>query len=319
MSRETRNESAVPLVGAKLEAPRMRPGLIARERLLRPLAARTGPSLAALIAPPGYGKTTLLAQWAASERRPVAWLTVDDLDNDPAVLASYLWAALDHVVPREPDIGAASRATAGRLRRSHVTTPSASMARLAARMREWPNGGALVIDDVHRLTDRGSLDLISSLIDHLPADFRVAVAGRAQPDLPYARIRAAGELLELGTRDLALTTAEVTKLVRAAGCELGSDAITELTARTEGWPVSVYLATLAMGRSPQDEPTTHISGGDGFIADYLRSEFHDGLDPDDATFLRRTSILERLTPALADEVSALPDAGSRLRRLRRVS
>src|SRR6187401_2833083 len=98
-SRVVRLHSVAPLDGAKLEAPRMRSGLIPRERLVRPLAARPGPSLAALIAPAGYGKTTLLAQLATAERRPVAWLTIDDLDNDPAILVSYLSAALDRVEP----------------------------------------------------------------------------------------------------------------------------------------------------------------------------------------------------------------------------
>jgi LuxR family transcriptional regulator, maltose regulon positive regulatory protein len=311
--RVARQDTVVPLDGAKLEAPRVRPGLITRQRLVRPLAARPGPSLAALFAPPGYGKTTLLAQLAAAERRPVAWLTIDELDNDPAVLVSYLSAALDRV---EPPTSASQPAGPGSGPRGrHPARPGASMARLATRIHEWRDGGVLVIDDVHRLTDRACLDMLASLIDHLPDGFRVAIAGRSQPELPLARIRAAGELLEVGIQDLALTSAEVTKLVRAAGCELGDEAISEITSRTEGWPTGVYLATLALARSPSDEETPRISGGDGFIAEYLRSEFHDGLDPDDATFLRRTAILERLTPALAEEVSQLPKAAKRLRRL----
>jgi LuxR family maltose regulon positive regulatory protein len=189
------------------------------------------------------------------------------------------------------------------------------MARLAVRIHDWPDGGVLIIDDVHRLTDRTCLDMLANLIDHLPTGFRVAIAGRSQPDLPLARIRAAGELLELGTAELANDEGRGNKVVRAAGCELGDDAIGELAARTEGWPAGIYLATVALGRAPADEQLLRVSGGDGFIADYLRSEFHDGLDPDDATFLRRTAILERVTPALAEQVAALPDAAARLRRL----
>src|SRR5215203_5991584 len=136
--KDTRADSVVPLVGAKLEAPRVRPGMVTRDRLIRTLAARSGPAVAALIAPPGYGKTTLLAQWTAAERRPVAWLTIDDLDNDPAVFISYLSAALDRV---EPGSATKSRASDARPRRRPSGASGVSVALLAARIHDWRDGG----------------------------------------------------------------------------------------------------------------------------------------------------------------------------------
>ena len=146
-------------------------------------------------------------------------------------------------------------------------------------------------------------------------DPRWLLPGVPSPICHSLRLRAAGQVREIGVEDLALTPSEAGSLVHAAGCVLGVDAVAELTARTEGWPAAIYLATLALGRGREPISISRVSGGDGFIADYLRSEYHDGLDPVDAAFLRRTAILERLTPVIAEEVAEASDAASRLRRL----
>ena len=150
-----------------------------------------------MIAPPGYGKTTLLAQWTARERRPVAWLTLDDLDNDPAVLLSYLAVAFDRIEPIDPSIRSALAAPRQRILATAVP-------RLASELHGWRQPGVLVLDDAHRLTDRTCLDALASLLDHLPPGFRVAIAGRSEPDLPLARLRAQRDLLEIGPNLLAL-------------------------------------------------------------------------------------------------------------------
>ena len=303
--------AAFPLVEAKLQQPAPRPGTIDRSRLVRLLTAEAGPPVVATIAPPGYGKTTLLAQWTAGERRPAAWLTLDELDNDPAVLLAYLAAAFDRIEPVDDSIRSALAAPRQRILATAVP-------RLASELHRWGRPGLLVLDDVHRLVDRTCLDALTALLDHLPLGFRVAIAGRTEPDLPLARWRAQRDLLEIGASHLALDEMETEALSAAAGRVLHRDDVRALTARTEGWAAGIYLAALA--REPGEMPpgsVASISGRDHYIAAYLRSEFEHSLHAEDVTFLTRTSILETIEPPVADAVTGLADAGVRLRALAR--
>ena len=287
----------------------MRQGLVSRTRLVDLLAAKPGPPVTAIIAPPGYGKTTLLAQWAAHERCPVAWLSIDDQDNDPAIFVAYLTEAFHGVAPGrlkgEPTSGGATRRAL-----SHA------IPRLASELHRWSQPSVLVVDDIHRLTDRSCLDALTALIDHLPAGFRVAVAGRTEPPLNFARRRASGTLREIGPDVLALDLGEAAALTEAAGCSLSPDDLRTLNDRTEGWPAGVYLASLARGRGRSGPvPVAGVTGDDRYIAAYLRSEFVDDLSDEDLAFMTRSSVLERITPSTAEAVTGLPAAAPRLRRL----
>ena len=306
-----RQRSAMPIVAAKLQPPRLRSGVIARTRLMRLLATKPVAPVTAIIAPPGYGKTTLLAQWAALERGPVAWLSVDDQDNDPAVLVAYLTSAFRSVEPGRPKgrLGAESGS-------QRVLTHA--IPKLASELHGWSEPGMLVIDDVHRLVDRTGLDALTALIDHLPPGFRVAIAGRSEPPLQLARRRVSGGLREIGPDLLAMDLQEVGALTEAAGCTLNQEDLHALTQRTEGWPAGVYLASLARGRGrPGNVSNTGVFGEAGHIADYLRSELVDGLADDDLAFLTRSAILERISPATAEAVTGHAGAAPRLRRLAR--
>ncbi|HYI22529.1 MAG TPA: LuxR C-terminal-related transcriptional regulator [Candidatus Limnocylindrales bacterium] len=272
------------------------------------LAAKPGPPVTAIIAPPGYGKTTLLAQWSAHERCPVAWLSIDDQDNDPAVFVEYLKEAFRGVAPGRTKGDSASEGATRRVL-SHA------IPRLASDLHRWSQPGVLVVDDIHRLTDRSCLDALVALIDHLPAGFRVAIAGRTEPALQLARWRASGTLREIGPDVLALDLTEAAALTEAAGCSLAPDDLRALNERTEGWPAGVYLASLARGRGRPNVPPDGVSGGGGHIAAYLRSEFVEDLADDDLAFMTRSSVLERITPSTAEAVTGLPAAASRLRRL----
>ena len=169
---------AFPLVDAKMQPPAERPGTIERPHLVRLLSAEPGPPVIMIIAPPGYGKTTLLVQWARRASRDLAWLTIDDFDNDPAVLLSYLAAAFDRIEPVDDALRTA--VTAPRQRILATAVP-----RLASELHRWRRPGLLILDDAHRLVDRTGLDALAMLIDHLPAGVRVAIAGRAEPGLPF--------------------------------------------------------------------------------------------------------------------------------------
>jgi LuxR family maltose regulon positive regulatory protein len=297
---------AFPLVEAKLRMPAPRPGAIERTRLVALLASTQGPRLVAMIAPPGYGKTTLLAQWAAKEPRPVVWLTLDDLDNDPAVLLTYVAAALDRVEPVDGAIRSALAAPGQRILATAVP-------RLASEMHRREHGGLLVLDDAHRLVGRTSLDALTALLDHLPPQFRVAVAGRTEPDLPLAGFRSRGDLLDIGPEHLAFDEAETAALARGAGLVLDPGEVRALAAQTEGWPAAIYLASIAgAGDGAPDRPPWSVSGRDRYIASYLRSEFERDLDDTDVTLLTRTSVLETLTGPSAEAVSGLATAAVRL-------
>ncbi len=301
-----RFRSSLPLVEAKLQPPAQRPATIERDRLLRPLLAASGPRVVAVIAPPGYGKTTLLAQWAARESRPVAWVTLDDLDNDPAVLLSYLATAFDRIEGVDDAIRSGLGATPGRI--LAVAVP-----RLLAELARWSRPAVLVLDDAHRLVEPTALDVVTSLLDHLPTGFRVAITARTEPALPLARLRAAGELLEIGSGQLALTDEETAVAVAADGHPLKPGDVRAVRERTEGWAAGIHLAALALARGDDEAaPADALSGRDRYIAGYLRSEFQRDLEPDDVAVVTRTAILETITPPLAEAITSVEDAWSRL-------
>jgi LuxR family maltose regulon positive regulatory protein len=251
----------------------------------------------------------LLADWAAHQQRDVAWLTLGEFDNDPSVFLTYVAAAIDRVEPIDPSFGRALAAQGTRILAETVP-------RLASELHRWRRPGVLVLDDVHRLEDRTCLDALASLLGHLPPGFRVVIASRTTPDLPVGRLRANRALLEIGKDELAFDAQEAEALAAAAGLRLSRDQARALAERTEGWAAAIYLAALAHERD-----ATHIvgagevSGRDGYVAEYLRSELRPILDDLDVTLLTRTSIVDVLEPGLAEAVSALPDATARLRRL----
>lgn len=268
-------------------------------------------SVVSIVAPAGYGKSILLADWASREQRPVTWLTIDDYDNEPSVLLTYLAAALDRLTPIDPGVGRAIGSSPSRLLATAVP-------RLAAAVHRIGEPAILMLDDAHRLVDRTCLDALVALIDHLPDGFQIALAGRAEPDLNFARLRARRDLLEIGASELALDVDETERLTAAAGRSLTPDQVSVLHERTEGWATGIYLATLAgTGSADPGRATVMVSGQDPAIADYLRSELLSSLGVEDQTFLTRSSILEVVEPSVAEAVTGMPGAAERLRSLAR--
>jgi LuxR family maltose regulon positive regulatory protein len=287
--------------------------MVSRPRLTGLLMAEPRPSTVSIVAPPGYGKTVLLADWAARAKRNVAWLTLGAFDNEPSVFLTYIAAAIDRIEPVDPSIGAALAAPGTRIL-------AAAVPRLASELHRWHRPGVLILDDVHRLVDRTCLDALTMLLEHLPPGFQVALAARTSPDLPFGRLRASRELLEIGQNQLAFDTKETEALAAGAGLRLSLDQAQGLAERTEGWAAAIYLVTLAHGRgeTPALE-TGDVSGRDGYIAEYLRSELRPVLDDRDVRLLTRTSILDVVEPQLARTVAGLPDAPERLRNLARTN
>jgi LuxR family transcriptional regulator, maltose regulon positive regulatory protein len=293
--RQSWDGSSLELVESKLHPPPARPGIVPRTLLVDRLLASAGVPVVCVVAPAGYGKTTLLAQLAEREPRPVAWVAVDQRDNDPAVLLTYLTVALDRVEPIDPRI---VRGLAG---------PGASIVgavpRLAAAMGAITQPVALVLDHLELLENRECLDVVAELAAQLPAGSQLLVASRARPPLPVALLRVQGRVVELGVEELAMDHQEARALLEGAGVGLDEAAVDELVARTEGWPVGLYLAALAhTAGGSRGHAWAGFTGDDRFMADYLWSELLARLPPQLVAFLTRTAVLERMSGPLCDAV-----------------
>jgi LuxR family maltose regulon positive regulatory protein len=300
-------------VGAKLSLPIPGPGTVARPRLTGLLMTDPPPPVVSVVAPAGYGKTILLADWAARARRSVAWLTLDEFDNAPSVFLTYVAAAIDRVEPVDPSISPALTAPGTRIL-------AAAVPRLASELHRWRHPGVLVLDDIHRLVDRTCLDALAALMEHVPAGFQVVLASRSAPDLPLGRFRAKQMLLEIGRDQLAFNTDETLALAAGAGQQMSREQAVVLANRTEGWAAAIYLGALGRDRPRAGSAATdEVSGRDGYIAEYLRSELDPALDDGDVTVLTRTSVLDIVEPRLAEHVSGQPDATQRLQRLARAN
>ena len=288
---------SLELVESKLRPPPARLGMVTRTGLVDRLLASGSVPLVCVVGPAGYGKTTLLAQWAEREPRPVAWISVDQRDNDPAVLLRYLAVALDRVEPIDPRV---VQALAG----PGVSIVGAA-SRLAAAMAAMTQPVALVLDHVELLDTRQCLDAVAELAVQLPPGSQLLLASRARPLLPVALLRAQGQVVELGVEELAMDRQEAVALLEGAGVQLDDTEVNDLLKRTEGWPVGLYLAALAL--QAEALPATDgpgFSGDDRFMADYLWSELLGHFSPELVAFLTRTAVLERLSGSLCDAVLA---------------
>ena len=292
------NASGPVVLETKLTRPPVRCEHIARTELLQRLRGGTERALTVLAAPPGFGKTTLLAAWLAEADR-VAWLSLDEDDNDPARFFLYAVAALRSV---EPGLGARALA-------AH-RTPGAGLVdvvlpillnELAAQEMEL----VLVLDDYHLITNDEIHEALAYLVERMPASFRLVLATREDPPLPLGRLRARGQLAELRAGELRFSDEEASAFLNnALGLGLSVEDIERLQMRTEGWPAALYLAALTLrGRSDPSSVIEAFAGDDRHIVDYLTGEVLARQVPELQTFLLRTSILTRLCGPLCDAVA----------------
>jgi LuxR family maltose regulon positive regulatory protein len=258
-----------------------------------------------LTAPAGYGKTTVLAQWAPRDPRPFAWISVDERDNDPIVLLRHVALALHRIEPLAAHVLDTLAAPGSSIWATAVP-------RLGSALAAFGEPIVLVLDDTHLLRSREGLDAVWTLVRHAPEDSLLVLAGRAVPKLPVAALRGRGQLSEIGVDRLALSTNEAQLLLRATSADLSLAAVGELVERCEGWPAALYLAALALreehDRNPDPERALQFSGDSKHMADYLRTEYLAKLRPGALRFLRRTSVLDRMCGSLCDAV--LDDQGS---------
>jgi len=287
---------------SKSGCPLTRPGTVWRPLLMERLAQADLPPIVSVVAPAGFGKTTLLSQWAEHDGLAFAWVPVEEADNDPKVLLSRIAQVLDAVEPIDRRVFDA------------LTSPGSSIAglvvpRLGAALLSRTSPVALVLDDVHVLRNSECRAALSMLADHVPRGSRLVLSGQVEPPLRIARLRAEGRVLEIGPSDLSLTREEASSLLRDAGLVLEEQEVAELHRRTEGWPVGLYLAALYIREgAPFGRVAASFGGDDLFVSEYVESEFLSRISQQERAFLTRTSVLERICGPLCDAV--LEQSGS---------
>jgi LuxR family maltose regulon positive regulatory protein len=315
-----RDRAAAPgarVVFARFGAPRLAAGHVARAHLVRRLEEHPGRRTIVLAAPAGYGKSSLLAEWATRGRRPLAWLDLTRADDDPALLLARLGAALQWL--RGPATGANGHARGARTRITQrvLRTPSELLA-LAEEVAAGRGHAALVLDDAHHLRSAESLEVLTLLAHSLPDGLDLALASRSEPQLRLGRLRAADRLLQLGQVQLAMTAHEAHRLVAAADVELGERELERLVERTEGWPAGIYLAASALReRTGAAAESTRASAAEEerVIAAYLREEVLADLDEPARELLTRSAVLDELSGELCDATLARAGTGPVLREL----
>ena len=287
----TTSSTALAPTDPKTVVPPVRPGVVRRDGLIRRLLEAGDTRIVSVVAPAGYGKSTVLAQWAAEDPRPFAWITLDQRDDDPVVLLRSVLASLERQQVTE--------ATAALARAGRVRSWSSLLPDVVAAVSSSDRPYVLVFDDVHLLSGQ-SLDVLGTLVRTVPDGVQLVLSGRREIIPLVARGRARGDVLELGASDLALTDEEAVALVRASGLEVTEDTVAELRRRTEGWAAGLYLAVLA-ARASGALPLVDASV-DRFVEDYLRTEHLAHVPKRQLSFLARSSVFDRMCAELCDAV-----------------
>lgn len=295
------------VVPAKVRVPTPRLDVVARPRLLDRLRDEDG-RVVLISAPAGSGKTVLVLDWLRRDPRPVAWLSLDPLDNDPQRFLAHLAAAL-RAAP-DPALGPAADAVEAASRSGATSDPALLAALAAADPRT-----ALVLDDIHHLDAPPLLALLDRLVAERSTGPRLVLLSRVDPAVRLGRIRLSGELLEIRQRDLRFTLPEATELLRSLlPEELDPELVARLETRTEGWAAGLRMAAAALDRV--EDPAAAVAaftGSHEIMAEYLLEEAVGRQDPDLQRFLMETSILPRFTAEACVAVTESEAAGSHLR------
>ena len=287
-----------PLIRTKLHPPFLRLELVPRPRLHKQILQGLRGPLTLIIAPAGFGKTTLVSAFIAGCRMPVAWLSLDKDDNQPVRFLSYLIAAL-----QQADNTIGSQA-AQLLVASQQARPQVALTSLINDLDSASREIALVLDDYQFISNQAVHEEMAFLFEHCPKTLHIVISSRSDPPLPLARLRARGQTVELRAADLSFTESEVTQFLNdIMGLHLDTSSVVLLKERTEGWIASLQMAALSM-RDREDVSgfIEGFSGTNRYILDYLVEEVLASQPPEIQRFLLYTSILDRITAPLCDEV-----------------
>ena len=296
------------LLESKLAPPQLLDGSILRSTLVETLEDSAERRVVLVSAAPGYGKTTALAQWMQRSSRPIGWINLDERDNDPVVLLSYVATALDRIEELSQDtFEALSSATA--------SVDGLVFPRLGSALAGMKTPFVLVLDDAHDIRDPQCLDAIDLLVDHLPGGSQLVLSGQVQPSRRVGALRAHGQLLELGPKQLRMDKAEASDLLAGAGVELGDDDLIALVEKTEGWPGGLYLAALSIREA--GGTVASFGGDDRLVTDYLRDELLAGMPREQLGFLTAVSPLDEMCGDLCDSVLGTNGSAATLESLER--
>jgi LuxR family maltose regulon positive regulatory protein len=292
------------LLDAKFSVPRPRLGIVSHSDLVE-TARSSDRRLVAVTAPAGYGKSTFLAEWAATEDRSVAWVSLDRLDDDPATLLVSLASAYCRA-------GLGSADLVVDMRGQGLSVLGRAAPRLAADFRASPVPFVLMLDDLHELQSPACHDVLGIVISAIPRGSQLAAASRSeQHHLP--RLRASEDALEFSAPDLALDAAGARQIFSNAQVSVTTELAAAVTERTEGWPAGLYLAALIAKESRGQAHT--VTGDDRYVADYL---YHEALSRQPKAlqrFLRRTAVLDQLCAPLCEAILGSSAAAIHLRQI----
>ncbi|HWX96388.1 MAG TPA: LuxR C-terminal-related transcriptional regulator [Solirubrobacteraceae bacterium] len=301
---------AAAVLDPALARPRAVPGFVPRRRLVRQLIASRRAPLVLLAAPTGYGKTCLLSEWSDVDERPFAWVTLEAADNEVEQMSAKIGRALERIGM----VGAQANGRVSQRRSQFEGAGLPPFMRLLAQRGPL----VLVLDDFEVLDSSSSLETIRVLADQLPHGSQLALGSRIHPALRLGRLRAHHSLVELHASDLRMDQSEAAMLLGAAGLCLDPEHVATLVRRTEGWPAALYLSAISLGDELDAAAQVEdFVGDDAVMSDYLREELIGGISDDARGFLRRTSILDRLSSSLCDAVLGRSDSAAVLQDLAR--
>lgn len=316
----------VPLLQTKLYVPPPRPNLVSRPRLIQQLdkGLRVGCRLTLVSAQAGFGKTTLLSEWVHRMGVPaagggpdscgdsgqprVAWVSLDEGDNDAVRFWSYVVAALQTLWA---EVGQSALVA---LRSPQAPPLDATLTTLINELTAVPDRFCLVLDDYHVVEAQAIHDTLGFLLEHQPPQMHLVIATRTDPALPIARLRGRGQMTEVRVSDLRFTPDEAAAFLRqAVGLDLPATDVAALEGRTEGWITGLQLAALSMqGREDLSDFVQAFTGSNRYVLDYLTEEVLQRLPERVQSFLLETAILQRLTGGLCDAVTGRQDGQSML-------
>jgi ATP/maltotriose-dependent transcriptional regulator MalT len=304
------DESAVfhdQLLATKFFIPSSPHALLPRPRLIELLNMSFECPLTLVSAPAGFGKTTLLSTWVQSlqvARPRIAWVSLDEGDNEPTLFWTYVLTALDN---QQPEL---STQLVTYLQTQQAPPLHAVLQALINRLAEQSEQFLLILDDYHLLTEQAIHSTLTYLLEHLPPQLHLILATRADPPLPISLLRARGHLLEVRTDELRCSPDEVMAfLKKAVSIQFSQELIQEVAARTEGWLVGLQLLSLSLqGHADPDDLLEEVSGSQRYIFDYLIEEVVGRQSAFVQTFLLKTSILKQLSAPLCDAI--LEQSGS---------